>query len=132
MKIVINNEVGVFHYTTEQMRYMKELADMFVNELLITNMEHESPYDDELARMINERADDIGKCDEFYDFYPSHIDDFYKYRSHRWVIEACEAHPDKSQRIEEIDDGYYNIIEHEDGTEHIITPSLDNFIKGFE
>lgn len=122
MKVVINNKIGVFHYTVEQMRYMKELADI---------MEHNDSYDDELACMITDEAERIGEAEEFYDFIPSHDNDFYKYRSHRWVVEACEAHPDESQRIVEIEGEYYNVIEHDDGTEHIITPSLDNFIRGF-
>lgn len=122
MKVVINKEIGVFHYTVDQMRYMKELADI---------MEHNDSYDDELAHMITTEAERIGKCEEFYDFYPTNYNDVYKYRSHRWVVEACEAHPAESQQIVDIEGEFYNIIENDDGTEYIITPDINNFIKGF-
>lgn len=120
-KVVICNKIGAFHYTIQQVQYMKELLENNTNY----------PDRDALLEYVNEELDYWdGKCepDPMIDF---HIEDYYKYRSHPAIVEACEKFSSDEQKIVEIDSNYYLIIEHEDGTEHVVTPGIDEFIKAF-
>lgn len=120
-KVVICNKIGAFHYTIQQVQYMKELLENNPNY----------PDKDALLEIVNEELDywkNKEKGDPMIDFY---CDEYYKYRSHPAVVEACEKFNSDEQKIVEIDSDYYLIIEHEDGTEHVVTPDIDEFIKAF-
>lgn len=121
MKVVINNKIGVFQYTKEQ-------AEWLFNKAITQSVT--SPF---IRDIIQSFGDGKGNFVQSNNYYLHSTDLYeYKYRSHPWVVTVCEKFPDASQKIEEIKGSYYRIIEREDGTEYIITPSLDDFIKGFE
>lgn len=120
-KVVICNKIGAFYYTIQQVQYMKELLENNTNY----------PDRDALLEIVNEELGywkNKEKGDPMIDFY---CDEYYKYRSHPAIVEACEKFPSDKQEIVKIDSNYYLIIEHEDGTEHVVTPSIDEFIKAF-
>lgn len=122
MRVVINNKVGVFHFTKKQ-------AEWLFNKAMIQSVI--SPF---IGDIIDSFGDGHGNFANSKDFYLHHTDwevNEYKYRSHPWIVEVCTLFPDKSQKIDEIEGDYYRIIEEDDGTEYIITPCLDDFIQGF-
>jgi hypothetical protein len=121
MKVVINNKVGVFQYTKEQ-------AEWLFNKAIIQSVI--SPLISDIISSFGDKNLAFVQLDNYN--LRSSVWHEYKYRSHPWIVEACEKFPDASQKIEEIRGSYYRIIERKDGTEYIITPSLGDFIKGFE
>ena len=120
-KVVICNKIGAFHYTIQQVQCMKELLESNPNY----------PDRDTLLETVNE---ELAYWMEYYEIDPMidiYSDEYYKYRSHPAIVEACEKFPFDEQKIIEIDCDYYLIIEHEDGTEHVVTPDIEEFIKAF-
>lgn len=123
MRVVINNKIGVFHFTKKQAKW------------LFNNAMKQSVTSTFIRDIIDSFGGGNGNFGKLKDFYLCHTDfdvNAYKYRSHPWIVEACTLFPDKSQKIEEIEGDYYRIVEVEDGREYIVTPSLNNFIQGFD
>lgn len=125
MKIVIQNKIGSFSLTKEQA--------LFLHELSIRDSEN---YPKE-AKLIDDEYHEYWSLDEerigdrvYLPFFDS-AEDCDKFRSHPWLIEMETKMPDDEHKIVEIEGEYYRIIETECGTEYVITPDVNEFVKGY-
>ena len=128
--VVINKKIGGFGLSVDQLEYLKDKACSALSKGGV------SSQDVEMCNMIRDEYKHMCRFlkehpTEQYSgiLYPEQITDYYLYRSHPWLVEAVQKHPSEYATVEYVDNQYYIIIEQDDGTEHIITPSLEGFIK---
>lgn len=132
-KIAINKSVGGFGLSLEQFKELVKIADTHLSN----PFELMKNEDATLISMIREEKEYVDRQEkeglgiEYIDIYPEEISDYYRFRTHPWIVEVCEKIPYRYNTVVQVDSRYFRIVEREDGTEYVLTPELDEFLEAF-